>query len=98
MVRRERAKADDRLDVFVTPFTSKYDPSAAYWARLLTRVARHPGPYPVRFHLDTGTTWRTRRFAIELARAVAAAAPQNVEVQLAQDRTPPSLSLAGVYD
>jgi hypothetical protein len=97
VVRRDTAKASDRLDVFVTPFTSKYDPSAAYWGRLLTRVARYLGPYPVRFHLDTGNTWRTRRFAIELARAVAAARPPNVDVRLAQDRTPPSLSLPGVY-
>jgi hypothetical protein len=97
-VRRREEKAADRLDVFVTPFTSKYDPSAVYWGRLLTALAGRIGPYPVYLHLDTGKTWRTQRFAIELARSLAARLPSNVEVRLARDATPPSLSLPGVYD
>jgi hypothetical protein len=97
-VTRREQKASDRLDVFVTPFTSKYDPSVAYWGRLLSAAAQHPGPYPVCLHLDTGNTWRTQRFAIELARGLAATVPSNVEVRLASDRTPPALSLPHVYD
>jgi hypothetical protein len=98
VVRRRAQKADDGLDVFVTPFTSKYDPSVVYWGRLLTAVAQRTGPCPVHFHLDTGKTWRTQRFAIELARSLAARLPPNVELRLARDGTPPSLSLPRVYD
>jgi hypothetical protein len=98
VVERRAEKAADRLDVLVTPFTSKYDPSGVYWGRLLTGLARRIGPFPVTLHLDTGNNWRTQRFAVELARSIAPRLPSHVEVRLAHDRTPPSLSLAGVYD
>jgi hypothetical protein len=98
IVRREEPKAGDALDIFISPFTSKYDPSGVYWSRLLSGLAQRLGPFPVRLHLDTGAHWKTQRFAIELARSVAPGLSGNVEIRLARDGTPPSLSLAGVYD
>lgn len=98
VVRRNDEKAGGRLDVFVSPFTSKYDPSGAYWGRLLATLARRVGDAPLTLHLDTGNNARTQRFAVELARSVAATLPQNVEVRLARDEGKQSLTLNGVYD
>jgi hypothetical protein len=98
VVRRDDAKAPDRLDVFVSPFTSKYDPSGVYWGRLLTSLARRDGSLPLCLHLDTGNNSKTHRFAIELARSVAPMLPPGVEVRLAQDGHGPSLTLPHVYD
>lgn len=98
VVRRKGAKATGRLDVFVSPFTSKYDPSSVYWSRLLATVVRQTAPVPLTLHLDTGNNWRTQRFAIELARSVAASLPSNVELRLARDEESQSLTLPGVYD
>jgi hypothetical protein len=99
VVTRPEAKAADRLDVFVSPFTSKYDPSAVYWGRLLAGIAKRAGDAPVCLHLDTGKNWRTQRFALELARSVAAGLPPNVEIRLARDgERDLSLTLPNVYE
>ncbi len=98
VVRRVDAKADDRRDVFVSPFTSKYDPSGVYWSRLLLGLVRCAGPGGLSLHLDTGRNWKTQRFAIELARSLAPTLPPNVEVRLARDGNDPSLTLPHVYD
>jgi hypothetical protein len=98
VVRRDEGKAADRLDVFVSPFTSKYDPSGVYWSRLLTGIVRSAGSLPLCLHLDTGRNWKTQRFAIELARSLAPALPSNVEVRLARNGDDPSLTLPQVYD
>jgi hypothetical protein len=39
VVRRSGPKGADRLDVYISPFTSKYDPSGVYWSRLLNVLA-----------------------------------------------------------
>jgi hypothetical protein len=98
VVTRTGLKATDRLDVFVSPFTSKYDPSGVYWSRLLSALARHAGPTPLTLHLDAGNNWKTQRFAVELARSVVATLPPNVEVRLARDEGSQALTLSSVYD
>jgi hypothetical protein len=98
VVRRETPKAADRLDIFVTPFTSKYDPSCAWWSRLLTGIVRRVGPFPVTLHVDSGKHWKTRHFAIELARSVSPMLPPNVTLELARDSGSQALTLPRVYD
>jgi hypothetical protein len=94
VVRRSGPKAADRLDVYISPFTSKYDPSGVYWSRLLNVLAGRAGPIPLCLHLATGRSWKTQRFAIELARSLAPTLPSNVEIRLAQEGDELPLTLA----
>jgi hypothetical protein len=93
-----RAKPDDgELVVYVSPFTSKYDPSLRYWSRLLSTLVPQPSR-PVRFVLDPGTNLSTSRFAGQLARSAAASRDSgDVRFTEAEPDGRRGLTLRGVF-
>jgi hypothetical protein len=93
-----RAKPDHgKFVVYVSPFTSKYDPSLRYWSRLLSALVSDP-PRPVRFVLDPGTNLSTRRFAAQLARSAAASQDSgDVQFNEAEPDGRRGLTLRGVF-
>jgi len=99
ILERRDAPAGEGVEVFVSPFTSKYDPSAAYWSHLLAAVdARREQNRPLRFVLDTGTNASTERFAREVMRSAAARARDGVSFALAPADNGRTVSLPGVLD
>jgi hypothetical protein len=88
----------DRLQAFVTPFTSKYDPSQAYWSHLLAHLAAGPRRRPLRLVLDSGKNAATEAFAHALARSAAARVGPEVSIDVASSDGGPNLSLAGVLE
>lgn len=76
--------AGRRARVFVTPFSSKYEPRETFWGRLLARLAA-PRAAALRLVLDPGPNRSTERFATSLARALRGLAPAALEVELAGD-------------
>jgi ADP-heptose:LPS heptosyltransferase len=97
IVTRSQWPADDELRIFVSPFTSKYDPSPLYWSRLLASLITSPPQRPVRVLLDPGPNLTTMRFAEELSRSAGARAPSRVSFEVAQSVDGPGLPLAGVF-
>ncbi len=67
-------EATEPLHVFVSPFSSKYDPSPRYWSALIAALAQENRAREAEFVVDPGPNARTRAFANELARAAAARA------------------------
>jgi ADP-heptose:LPS heptosyltransferase len=82
------------LRVFVSPFSSKYDPSPQWWTTLLASLVPVEAGRPVAFVVDPGPTAETRRLAHAVARAAGARA--NVDVASTDRRR--GLSLPGVFD
>ncbi len=97
VVRREQRPPADSLQVFVSPFTSKYEPSEPYWSHLVANLLPSDLPGPARIVLDTGKNARTERFAAGLQRSVSARLTKNVDVQLAPADRGRNLSLPGVF-
>ena len=91
---REGRRPQDRLQIFVSPFTSKYEPSQGYWSHLLSALAGGGFRRRPRFVLDSGKNRSTETFALGLRRALAA---RGVEVELAHSGDGRTLSLAGVF-
>ena len=91
------AGRDGGSTIFVSPFTSKYDPSKGYWGRLIQGVAPERGKV-VNFVLDTGKNASTRRFAADLAKAVERRLPPGCTIRLAAPDEGSNLSLGGVFD
>ena len=86
-----------RLRIFASPFTSKYDPSQAYWSHALSLVGRAKYRRPVQIVLDAGKGASTASFAACLARSVAARVPAHVEVEVALSGDT-GLPLGAVFD
>ncbi len=91
------ARDGEALRVFVSPFTSKYDPSRVYWTRLLSGL-RPPLGRRVELVLDIGKNRQTRRFAEDVARATAFGLGSAVDVRPAEPDQDAGLSLAGLFD
>jgi ADP-heptose:LPS heptosyltransferase len=93
-----RKEQDVELRIFVSPFSSKYDPSARYWSTLLATLVPADAARPVRFVLDPGPNATTHRFATAVARAAAARTrePGVTHIVGAFDE-PARLSLPGVF-
>ena len=83
------------LRFFVTPFTSKYEPSPAYWSHLLAGLAEC-SDRPLHFVLDIGVSSATRRFAAELERSVRARLPTGTSVDKARPDKGQRLSIGGL--
>jgi hypothetical protein len=98
VVTREPPNPDGPIVVFVSPFTSKYDPSPRYWSQLLAGLVISDWKRPLRVVLDTGPNLNTRRFSFEVARSAAARCPRSAaSFEVATSATPGGLSLAGVF-
>jgi hypothetical protein len=84
VVRRVGTPPDDHLEVYVNPFTSKYDPSESYWSHLLCSLVSGEQRRPVRLQVDPGPNATTERFALRLVRSASAHAPFGVEFAVAE--------------
>jgi hypothetical protein len=92
---RQGRRPADRYQVFVSPFTSKYEPSQGYWSHLLSALAAGGLPGPLRFVLDSGNNRSTETFARGLQRSLGPPAAADLEVLLAHSGDGRTLSLAG---
>jgi hypothetical protein len=89
VVRRVATPPAEPLRLYVSPFTSKYDPSPIYWSRLLCAVlADAPAELAIHCTLDAGPNDTTRRFAQEIVRSVAARAPAQIGLSVAEAADP----------
>jgi hypothetical protein len=96
--RRPKAQ-EGELVVYVSPFTSKYDPSPRYWIRLLETVVSARSPRPVRFVLDVGANLATHAFTADLVRALSGSHNGSpVRFEAAPTDTRQALSLRGVLE
>lgn len=82
-VQRYADPSDERMEIFVSAFTSKYDPSPIYWSRLLCLLSKAAGERPVRFVLDRGTNFSTARFSEQVAVSAQARVGANVRFEVA---------------
>jgi hypothetical protein len=87
------------LRVFVSPFTSKYDPSPAFWAQLVADLFKSPPELPVQIRIDAGANRETCELARLIARSSAMRVPPGVSVEVASGQSGlASLSLKGVFE
>lgn len=84
------------LRAYVSPFTSKYDPSPRYWSRLLTSLVSPESPREVRFIIDPGPNAVTRHFANEVTRSSASRGNPRVSFEVAHAPGSLNLPLEGV--
>ena len=92
-------RVDGPLTVFVSPFTSKQDPSPRYWSLLLSGLVPARAARSVSFLLDPGPNRSTRRFADDVARSATATSngsPARFQTIAGADRR--GLSLSGVLE
>lgn len=73
------------LNLFVSPFTSKYEPRGRYWSELLGTLAGAADAPTLRIHVDPGPNADTERFAGDLMRSVRARLPSTTRCDLAGD-------------
>ena len=86
------------LRVFVSPFSSKYDPSPRYWSTLLSTLIPDGAGRAVQFVLDPGPNSTTHRFATEVARAAAARGRQAAVSYAVAGAAGGRLPLTGVFE
>ncbi len=82
-MRRAIAPPADHLRLYINPFTSKQDPSQAYWSRLIGSLFPAPPSTRVIVAVDPGPNGVTRRFAANLVRTAAARTPFGVMLEVA---------------
>jgi hypothetical protein len=88
----------DHLRIFVSPFTSKYDPAQLFWSRLLASLFGNGVVRPVRLVLDPGPNLTTARFAAALVNATKARLPAGVTLEVARGAGGHTLPLDGVFE
>jgi hypothetical protein len=96
LFRRGPAESTRTKRIFVSPFTSKYDPSVVYWSSLLGSIFPQSPRRPVEFHIDPGANLTTERFSLALARSAASRCPSEVRFCVASNGHSRTLELAGV--
>jgi hypothetical protein len=96
VVGREAARAEEAR-IFVSPFTSKYNPSQIYWSRLLGAILAGAGDRPLVVSLDAGKNAVTERFATALQRSISARVPSSVALEIARCPSSRYLSLQGAF-
>jgi hypothetical protein len=96
LIRRSPAPLPGPLRIFVSPFTSKYDPSVVYWSSLLSSIYPSVPPQPVEFHIDPGANLTTERFSTALARSASSRSATGVRFCVASNSNARTLDLAGV--
>jgi hypothetical protein len=84
------------LCILVCPFTSKHEPSEAYWSKLLSSAVRRAGG-ATRLLFDPGANAFTRRFAQALARSTEARCPHPVRCEVVGEREPGPVPLQRVF-
>ena len=89
-------RRDTELCILVCPFTSKHEPSEAYWSQLLSSVVPRRAGGTVRMVFDRGPNAFTRRFALALARSTEARCPYPVRCEVLGNGEPGPVSLQRV--
>jgi hypothetical protein len=83
VVLHEQLAPSDSVRLFVSPFTSKYNPSLIYWGRVLSSLWSRRPQRQVEFVLDPGTNCATERFSSALLKSAAAEAAPGINFSLA---------------
>jgi len=92
-------KASEGLVVFVSPFTSKYDPAPAFWAELVSDLFDRSPALPVRIRIDAGANRETCQLARAIAQSSAMRVPRGVTVEVASGAVGIApLTLKGVFE
>ncbi|MGB2607349.1 MAG: hypothetical protein WBC78_27330 [Candidatus Sulfotelmatobacter sp.] len=97
VVEHELWAPSDSYRMFVSPFTSKYNPSLIYWSKVLGSLWTRSPQQPVEIVLDPGTNSATERFSSALARSAMSQAAPGISFSLA-GRGGRGLSLQGVFE
>jgi hypothetical protein len=84
------------LRVYVSPFTSKYDPSPSYWSRLLSSLIPSASLREVNFIIDPGPNAVTRHFASEVAHSSASRSSPRISFEVAYSPGSVYLPIDGV--
>jgi hypothetical protein len=84
IVRQKGQRPADRLQIYVNPFTSKYEPSEPYWSHLLSSLVPSPPARPIEFVLEPDPNATTMRFASAVARSAQARSPAGVRFRLTE--------------
>lgn len=71
------------IRIFVSPFTSKYNPSLIYWSQILSSLWLRYSQHQVEFVLDPGANPNTERFSSALAKSAMAQAAPGIRFSLA---------------
>jgi hypothetical protein len=87
----------DELRILVCPFTSKHEPSEAYWSQLLSSAVPRRAGGATRIVLDPGPNAFTRRFAQALARSTEARCPHPVRCEVLGKGEPGPVPLQRVF-
>jgi hypothetical protein len=99
VVARQAQKSGEGLTVFVSPFTSKFDPSPAFWAQLIADLFDSPPDVPVRIRVDAGANRETCQLARSIAQSSAMRVPSGVSVEVASGASGIApLPLKGVFE
>jgi ADP-heptose:LPS heptosyltransferase len=98
VVQHKQKSDEEELRIFVSPFTSKYDPSLLYWSRLVASLISPSTIRRVRIVLDPGPNSSTRQFARDTCRSASARAPSQVAIEIAHMSGTEKFSLEGVFD
>lgn len=96
LIRREPTPSSGALRIFVSPFTSKYDPSVVFWSSLLASLNPSASSCEVEFHIDPGANLTTERFSAALAQSAAPRAATGVRFFVASRGAKRTLDLPGV--
>jgi hypothetical protein len=96
LIRHSRISNTGPRRIFVSPFTSKYDPSVVYWSNLLGNIYAQLPRRPVEFHIDPGANLTTERFSVALARSAASRCARDVRFCIASNGHTRTLDLADV--
>ncbi|MEM8960943.1 MAG: hypothetical protein AAGD38_05655 [Acidobacteriota bacterium] len=86
----ERSSSPSRT-VFVSPFSSKYEPDPERWSRVVSKALPSTGEISVRF--DSGPNLDTERFAAMLASSVRGRSREGVQIEVARSTDQRTLSL-----
>jgi hypothetical protein len=95
---RNENSLDKPLQVYVSPFTSKYDPSPNYWSRLLAGLAPGSSLREIRFTLDPGPNATTKRFATEVLHSLGSQVNRQIAFELARPKYGPILAIGEVFE
>lgn len=82
-MRRAASPPTDHLRLYINPFTSKQDPSQAYWSRLIGALFPQSPATRAIVAIDPGPNGVTRRFAANLVRTAASRVPFGVLLEVA---------------
>jgi hypothetical protein len=97
ILRRKPKTAPDPLRVFVSPFTSKYEPPVLYWSHLLADLFDQRFFQPLEVLLDPGPKLSTERFSSAVVRAVRMRVGRNSRFEVARWEHFRTLPLCGVF-